>query len=189
MAIIGKSGAGKSTLLHIAGTLEKADSGNILLGEADPVTAGANNIAQFRNKYIGFVFQFHHLLPEFTALENVMIPGLIARKKKAACETKARELLGFVGLAERTSHKPSELSGGEQQRVAIARALMNDPKIVFADEPTGNLDSQTSEQIHQLIKRLRDEHGFTFVIATHNVDLANMSDRQVELVDGKIALN
>lgn len=187
VTIIGKSGAGKSTLLHLAGTLDKPDSGKILLNGVQVDTLKKKQLAQFRNKYIGFVFQFHYLLPEFSALENVIIPGLIAKENKVSLLKKGEELLDLVGLSERGTHKPAELSGGEQQRVAIARALINSPQIIFADEPTGNLDTLTSETIHQLIRQLRDELSQTFVIATHNLELAGLSDRTVELIDGKIA--
>lgn len=184
VSIVGKSGAGKSTLLHILGTLDKADKGQILLNDTDVKTLGIRDLANFRNQHIGFVFQFHHLLPEFTALENVCIPGFIGRRPEAEVRARAAELLAYLGLEQRVEHKPGQLSGGEQQRVAVARALINQPDIIFADEPTGNLDSQASQDFHRLIRQLCDDYQQTFVIVTHNKDLADLSDRCVEMKDG-----
>ncbi len=186
VSIVGKSGAGKSTLLQILGTIDKADQGKMIIQGVDVMTLKVNELAAFRNKHIGFVFQFHHLLPEFTALENVMIPALIAGEKKQSAEKKAMELLGFLNLMERKSHKPAAMSGGEQQRVAIARALINKPSVVLADEPSGNLDSQASNELHELILKLRISFGQTFVIVTHNRELADMADRKLVIADGKI---
>jgi lipoprotein-releasing system ATP-binding protein len=186
VTIVGKSGAGKSTLLHIAGTLDRPDSGSVKINGTDTSVLSRNQLATYRNQHIGFVFQFHYLLPEFTALENVMMPGLIAGGSNKKLSGKALELLGYMALEERAKHKPTELSGGEQQRVAMARALMNDPKIIFADEPTGNLDSKTSENLHRLIEKLSKDLKQTFVIVTHNKELAQLSDRTLEIVDGKI---
>jgi len=186
VSVVGKSGAGKSTLLQILGTIEKADQGKVYIREVDLLALGSKALAAFRNKHIGFVFQFHHLLPEFTALENVFIPALIAGDSRKAAETKAKELLGFLNLNERLTHKPAAMSGGEQQRVAIARALINKPSVVLADEPSGNLDSQASDELHQLIFRLRDTFNQTFVIVTHNRELADMADRKLVMSDGKI---
>jgi lipoprotein-releasing system ATP-binding protein len=184
VSIIGKSGAGKSTLLHILGTLDKADQGSVRINEVEVFKLNKKKLAGFRNKNIGFVFQFHHLLPEFTALENVIIPGLIGKAPEAELKRKAHQLLDYLGLSDRLEHKPSELSGGEQQRVAVARALINQPAVVFADEPSGNLDSASSKELHQLLFRLRDDFQQTFVIVTHNNDLAQMSDRILEMQDG-----
>jgi len=184
VAIIGKSGAGKSTLLHILGTLDKADSGELLINGQDAGGLRQKKLAAFRNQNIGFIFQFHHLLPEFTALENVYIPALIARQSEGAAQKRAAELLDYLGLSERLTHKPGQLSGGEQQRVAVARSLMNQPAIVFADEPSGNLDSASSQDLHQLLFQLRDDFNQTFIIVTHNQDLAKMSDRILEMKDG-----
>lgn len=186
VSIVGKSGAGKSTLLHIIGTLDYADTGEIHINDTDIRRLNNRQLAAFRNRHIGFVFQFHHLLPEFTALENVCMPGFIGNSDAASLEARARELLQYLGLSHRMQHKPSELSGGEQQRVAVARALINQPDIIFADEPTGNLDSAASQDMHQLIRRLRDELGQTFVIVTHNKELADLSDRCLEMQDGKL---
>ena len=186
VGIIGKSGAGKSTLLHIAGTLDSADSGEVLLKDIDVKTLKGNELSDFRNLHIGFIFQFHHLLPEFTAAENVMIPALLAGLQQPKAKEKAIRMLEAVGLAERLTHKPDALSGGEQQRVAIARALINEPDLVFADEPTGNLDSASSNEIHDLFLRLNQELEQTFVIVTHNPHLANICTRTVEMADGKI---
>lgn len=186
ISIVGKSGAGKTTLLHILGTLDKADSGDILLDGIELSKLKEKDLAVIRNKYIGFIFQFHHLLDEFTALENVMIPALISGVSEKVAKEKAKEILSYLQLKERMEHKPNELSGGEQQRVAIARALINSPKVVFADEPTGNLDSQTSAEIHELILKLRTELNQTFVIVTHNQDLAKMSDHIYRMQDGQI---
>jgi len=184
LSIVGKSGAGKSTLLHILGTLDWADKGEMTIAGQRIKSLNANQLAAFRNRHIGFVFQFHHLLPEFTALENVCIPGYIQRKNDAAVKRRAEELLDYLGLHERLTHKPMQLSGGEQQRVAVARALVNQPDIIFADEPTGNLDSSASKDLHQLIRQLRDDYGQTFVIVTHNKELAELSDRCLEMKDG-----
>jgi lipoprotein-releasing system ATP-binding protein len=186
VSIVGKSGAGKSTLLHIIGTLDYADTGEIHINDTDIRRLNNRQLAAFRNRHIGFVFQFHHLLPEFTALENVCMPGFIGNSDAASLEARARELLQYLGLSHRMQHKPPELSGGEQQRVAVARALINQPDIIFADEPTGNLDSAASQDMHQLIRRLRDELGQTFVIVTHNKELADLSDRCLEMQDGKL---
>lgn len=187
VSIIGKSGSGKSTLLHILGTLDKADKGSVIIDGQDISNFDAKEIAKFRNTQIGFIFQFHHLLPEFTALENVLIPAMIADNKGAkAKETRAKELLEYLGLSERISHKPNQLSGGEQQRVAVARALINEPAVVFADEPTGNLDSESSAELHSLLQKLRDEYKQTFVIVTHSKELSEISDRTIIMQDGLI---
>ena len=183
---MGASGAGKSTLLHILGTLDQADSGQVFLDNTELGSLNSRQLSDFRNQKIGFIFQFHQLLPEFTALENVCIPGFIANRDKKEVETEAKRLLSYLGLAERTHHKPSELSGGEQQRVAVARALINKPAVIFADEPSGNLDTHTAENLHELFFKLRDEFGQTFVIVTHNEELANMADRKLTMVDGNI---
>ena len=185
VSIMGASGAGKSTLLQILGTLSTPDSGSQLIDGIDVTKLDGRKMAMFRNRKIGFVFQFHHLLPEFTALENVMIPAFIAGRTRKDAEQHARELLTDLGLGERLTHKPSELSGGEQQRVAIARALINRPAVLFADEPSGNLDSRTKEEIHELFFRLRDKYGQTIVIVTHDPDLAKMCDRSLYMVDGQ----
>ncbi len=184
VSIIGKSGAGKSTLLHILGTLDGADQGALEIAGTAVLRLNNRSLAEFRNRRIGFVFQFHHLLPEFTALENVCMPGYIAGRPDNEVQAQAKELLDFLGLAERIQHKPAQLSGGEQQRVAVARALVNSPDIIFADEPTGNLDSQASKDLHRLIRRLCDELGQTFVIVTHNQELAELSDRRMTMADG-----
>lgn len=186
VSLVGPSGAGKSTLLSILGTLDKPTSGCVWIDGENVVQMSERKRAFFRNRYIGFVFQFHHLLPEFTALENVFLPALIKGEKRRVCEKRAKELLDGVGLAHRMHHKPSELSGGEQQRVAIARALINQPRVVFADEPTGNLDSANAEALHQLFFDLRSAYKQTFVIVTHNEHLASMADRTLHLVDGRI---
>jgi lipoprotein-releasing system ATP-binding protein len=186
VSIVGKSGAGKTTLLHILGTLDRADKGHFALNGQDVSNLNATELARFRNRHIGFVFQFHHLLPEFTAVENVTMPALISGQPEAEASRRAKELLDYLGLAERFQHKPSELSGGEQQRVAVARALMNKPAIVFADEPSGNLDSVSSKELHQLIFNLRKDFNQTFVIVTHNEELARMSDRILTMQDGLI---
>ncbi|MBI1183803.1 ATP-binding cassette domain-containing protein [bacterium] len=186
VSIVGPSGAGKSTLLHIMGTLDQPDSGQILFNGQSPRFDKPRQLAAFRNKSIGFVFQFHHLLPEFTALENICIPAFIAKTDKAQAEKKAGELLKIMGLAQRSGHYPGQLSGGEQQRVAVARALINQPSVVLADEPSGNLDSQSAEELHKLFFSLRNELGQTFVIVTHNTELAEMTDRTLHMNDGKI---
>lgn len=188
VSIVGKSGAGKSTLLHILGTLDRHDRGELLINNVATQNLNDKELASFRNKEIGFVFQFHHLLPEFTALENVCIPAYIKKTSDAEAKKRAKELLNFLGLKNRLTHKPSQLSGGEQQRVAVARALVNQPAIVLADEPSGNLDSVTSEELHQLFFDLRKEFDQTFVIVTHNEELAAMSDRCLKMQDGTIAL-
>jgi len=184
VSIVGKSGAGKSTLLHILGTLDQADTGELSIAGTEVRRLSARALSVFRNQHIGFVFQFHHLLPEFTALENVCIPGFIRRTPDEEVKTRAADLLNYLGLSERLQHKPNQLSGGEQQRVAVARALINQPDIIFADEPTGNLDSAASQDMHRLIRQLRDDYGQTFVIVTHNAELAEMSDRRLEMRDG-----
>ena len=184
VAIVGSSGAGKSTLLHILGTLAKADSGSYFIGNKDVFALNENELAKFRNEEIGFIFQFHHLLPEFTALENVCIPAFLHNKNKKEAELRAIELLDFLGLKDRIYHKPAQLSGGEQQRVAVARALMNQPSIIMADEPSGNLDTKNSEDLHELFFKLRDKYQQTFIIVTHNEDLANMADRKLVMQDG-----
>ena len=186
VSIIGKSGSGKSTLLHILGTLDQSDKGSVIIDGADISKFDAKEIAKFRNSKIGFIFQFHHLLPEFTALENVLIPAMIANDSSKAKEDRAKELLDYLGLSERINHKPSQLSGGEQQRVAVARALINEPSVVFADEPTGNLDSESSAELHKLLQNLRDEYKQTFVIVTHSKELSEISDRTIIMQDGLI---
>ncbi len=186
ISIVGASGAGKSTLLHILGALDKPSDGRVFIDGIDIFKMSDSELAKFRNQKIGFIFQFHHLLPEFTALENVVMPALIGGKSLSEAKEKAYELLKEVGLADRINHKPSELSGGEQQRVAVARALMNSPDIVLADEPSGNLDSKNAEALHELIIELNKKIGQTFIIATHNEKLAERSDRIVKIVDGKI---
>jgi len=184
VSFVGKSGAGKTTLLHILGTLDLPDSGELLIRDTDVFKLNEKKIASFRNLNVGFIFQFHHLLPEFTALENVCIPAFINQKTEAESQARAKELLSYLGLGKRLNHKPTQLSGGEQQRVAVARALMNEPAIVFADEPTGNLDSATSKELHQLIFQLRKDFDQTFIIVTHNEELADMSDRKLVMTDG-----
>jgi lipoprotein-releasing system ATP-binding protein len=186
ISIVGASGAGKTTLLHILGTLDHADEGSLEIDGAQVQGLAGKAIARFRNRKIGFVFQFHHLLPEFTALENVCMPALIGKRNKKDAEARAKELLGFLGLSERMDHKPSELSGGEQQRVAVARALINDPVVVLADEPSGNLDSANARELHKLFFTLRDKFDQTFVIVTHNEELANLADRKLVMRDGLI---
>lgn len=186
ISIVGASGAGKSTLLHILGTLDRPDSGGVNIDGEDIFTKKDKVLAKFRNARLGFIFQFHHLLPEFTALENVCIPAYIGGKKKAESEKRAKELLSLLKLEQRIGHKPSELSGGEQQRVAVARALMNSPAIVMADEPSGNLDSDNARDLHRLFFDLRDQLGQTFIIVTHNQDLAKMADRTIVMKDGKV---
>ncbi len=182
--IVGPSGAGKSTLLHIIGGLDKPDEGNVVVAGNDLSKFNDGKLADFRNSSLGFVFQFHHLLPEFSALENIMMPLLIAGKSSRAAETRAKELLSVIGLAGRADHKPSELSGGEQQRVAVARALANEPKIILADEPTGNLDSANSDAINEFFIKLRDEYGMTLVIVTHNPELVKLADHIHTMKDG-----
>lgn len=184
VSIMGASGAGKSTLLQIIGTLSTPDKGTLTIDGVDVLKLSGRQMADFRNRKIGFVFQFHHLLPEFTALENVMIPAFIAGRSRKDAQEAATALLDDLGLKDRLSHKPSELSGGEQQRVAIARALINNPAVVFADEPSGNLDSKTKEELHKLFFELRDKYGQTIVIVTHDPDLASMCDRQLFMKDG-----
>ena len=186
VSIVGVSGAGKTTLLHILGTLDRADSGNVIMNETNIQQLNRKELSSFRNKNIGFVFQFHHLLPEFTAIENVCIPAFIAKQNKNEANKKANELLDLLGLRERINHKPSELSGGEQQRVAVARALINNPLVVLADEPSGNLDSNTAKDLHKLFFDLRKKINQTFVIVTHNEELANMADRKLVMKDGMI---
>ncbi len=186
VSLVGASGAGKSTLLQIIGTLMKPDSGNITIGGVSPAGLGEKALAQFRNRHIGFVFQYHHLLEEFSALENVMMPMLIGGARRSAAKERAAELLDMVGMSARLEHKPSMLSGGEQQRVAIARALVNSPEVVLADEPTGNLDSVTRDEIQRLFFDLRDRTSHTFLIVTHDETLASLSDRKIELRDGRI---
>ena len=184
VSIVGASGAGKSTLLQILGSLSRPDTGKVIIDGTDIFSLSSDALADFRNRRIGFVFQFHHLLPEFTALENVMIPALIARKGASDARRQASELLSSLGLSHRLEHKPAELSGGEQQRVAIARAVINRPSVILADEPSGNLDSNTKKDIHQLFFDLRDRFGQTVIIVTHDRDLASMSDRMLEMKDG-----
>jgi lipoprotein-releasing system ATP-binding protein len=184
VSIVGASGAGKSTLLQILGTIDKASSGKVYINDIEVNKLGEKALARFRNKYIGFVFQFHHLLPEFTALENICIPAFIAGTSKNKTVEEARRLLHYFNLADRAGHKPAELSGGEAQRVAVARALINKPAVVLADEPSGNLDSNSSAELHQLFFKLRDELGQTFIIVTHNQELAHMADRKLTIRDG-----
>ena len=189
VTIVGASGAGKTTLLHILGTLDKVSKkeySKLLINNTSINDLNNKALAKFRNEHIGFIFQFHQLLPEFSAIENVCLPAFIKGTKKAEAEKRAKELLDFLGLSQRYNHKPSELSGGEQQRVAVARALINNPDLIFADEPSGNLDSESAENLHNLFFKLRDEFGQTFVIVTHNEELANMADRKLVMVDGNI---
>lgn len=185
-SIVGASGAGKSTLLHLIGTLDKPDQGEILIEDISIFKLTDKQLSAYRNKNIGFVFQFHHLLPEFTALENVALPSLIAGESKKVAMQKAKELLQFLKLEDRLQHKPSELSGGEQQRVAVARALINNPQLILADEPSGNLDSENAKKLHQLFFDLRDSFKQTFIIVTHNEELAELSDRKIVLKDGVV---
>ena len=187
VSIVGPSGAGKTTLLQIMGTLDKADGGSIEIDGIDVSRLKQKELSKFRNQKIGFVFQFHQLLPEFTALENIMIPAFIAGKNKSEAKERAEELLAFMGLTDRASHKPSELSGGEKQRVAVARALMNNPVVIMADEPSGSLDSKNKEELHRLFFELRDKMGQTFIIVTHDEALATLSDRIIHMADGRIA--
>ncbi|WP_418603434.1 ABC transporter ATP-binding protein [Hwangdonia sp.] len=192
VSIVGASGAGKTTLLQLLGTLDRAsekEDFNITINNTDINTLNDKALAKFRNEHIGFIFQFHQLLPEFTALENVCLPAFIKGTKKTEAEKRAKELLDFLGLSHRHDHKPNELSGGEQQRVAVARALINNPDLIFADEPSGNLDSESAETLHSLFFKLREEFGQTFVIVTHNEELANLADRKLTMVDGKIINN
>jgi lipoprotein-releasing system ATP-binding protein len=191
VSIVGASGAGKTTLLQILGTLDKPSVENgtsLTINEEDILKMNDKLLSKFRNQHLGFIFQFHQLLPEFTALENVCIPAFIGGKEKKETETEAKRLLDYLGLSHRINHKPNELSGGEQQRVAVARALINKPAVIFADEPSGNLDTASAENLHQLFFKLRDEFGQTFVIVTHNEELANMADRKLVMVDGYISL-
>ena len=186
ISIVGASGAGKTTLLQIIGTLMPMDNGKVWIGDTDIDTLKEKPLASFRNKQIGFVFQFHHLLPEFTAFENVCIPGYIARQPRSDVESRARYLLTFLNLEERLTHKPNELSGGEQQRVAVARALINNPAVILADEPSGNLDTKNKQELHEMFFVLRDKFRQTFVIVTHDMELAGMSDRMIRMKDGQI---
>nr|WP_246512781.1 ABC transporter ATP-binding protein [Sphingobacterium tabacisoli] len=186
VSIVGASGAGKSTFLHIIGTLDKADKGELFINDTAIHTLSANEMSAFRNKHIGFVFQFHHLLPEFTALENICIPAFINGTSKQKAEARGMELLDILGVTERAHHKPSQLSGGEQQRVSVARALINNPSLVLADEPSGNLDSENAASLHQLFFNLRDSMNQTFIIVTHNEELASISDRTIHMRDGLI---
>ncbi len=191
VSIVGASGAGKTTLLQILGTLDMASNpgdSSIQINGIDVNQLNSRDLAKFRNEHIGFIFQFHQLLPEFTALENVCIPAFIKKTNRQECEKKAKELLGFLGLEKRHDHKPSALSGGEQQRVAVARSLINGPSVVLADEPSGNLDSESADNLHHLFFKLREEFGQTFVIVTHNQNLANMADRKLTMVDGKMVV-
>ena len=184
VSIVGASGAGKSTLLHILGTLDRPDQGSLTLENQDLIRLRNSDLSKLRNQKIGFIFQFHNLLPEFTAFENICIPGYIGNQNEKEVQNRAKELMALLGIDQRSDHKPSELSGGEQQRSAVARALVNSPSIVFADEPSGNLDSKNAEELHKLFFKLRDELGQTFVIVTHNPDLANLADRKIEMRDG-----
>ncbi len=186
VSIVGPSGAGKTTLLQIMGTLDTPDTGSVLIGDTDVTQLSQKEMARFRNQHLGFVFQFHQLLPEFTALENVMIPALIANRSQRETKERAKELLDFLGLSDRAEHKPNELSGGEKQRVAVARALMNKPSVILADEPSGSLDSKNKAELHQLFFDLRDQLGQTFVIVTHDEALAVLTDRTIHLKDGMI---
>ncbi|MDR0833798.1 MAG: ABC transporter ATP-binding protein [Candidatus Symbiothrix sp.] len=188
VSIVGPSGAGKTTLLQILGTLDKPDTGIVHYGDINVNQLKEKDLAAFRNKNIGFVFQFHQLLPEFTALENVMIPALIGRVRSSEAEKKAKEILDFLGLSDRITHKPAELSGGEKQRVAVARALVNQPEVIFADEPSGSLDTQNKAELHQLFFDLRDQFNQTFVIVTHDEALAKLTDRTISMKDGQLAI-
>ncbi|MBM3177865.1 MAG: ABC transporter ATP-binding protein [Bacteroidetes bacterium] len=186
VSVMGASGAGKSTLLHIIGTLDHPNAGEVVISGTNVFNLNSNQLAAFRNRHIGFIFQFHNLLPEFSARENIMIPGMIAGTSMVALENRVKELLGYLGLSDRGDHKPSELSGGEQQRVAVARALINKPDLVLADEPSGNLDSKNAAELHELFLQLRNELGQTFVLVTHNPALADLSDRILRLNDGLV---
>lgn len=186
VSVVGKSGAGKTTLLQILGTLEKPTTGRVLFNDKDVFQLNENELAAFRNKNIGFVFQSHHLLPEFTALENVCIPAYIAKSTKRSANERAKHLIDLMGLSDRFNHKPSELSGGEQQRISVARALMNNPQVVLADEPSGNLDSKTAESLHELFFKLREVNQQTFIIVTHNNKLADLADKKITIKDGKM---
>lgn len=186
VSIVGPSGAGKTTLLQILGTLDKPDNGSVVVDGIETSTLSTNKLSEFRNKHLGFVFQFHQLLPEFTAIENIMIPAYIAGMKNKEAHNRAEELLEFMGLNDRANHKPNELSGGEKQRVAVARALMNNPAVILADEPSGSLDSKNKEELHKLFFELRDKFGQTFVIVTHDETLATLTDRTIHLKDGRI---
>lgn len=188
ISIVGASGAGKSTLLHILGTLDTPDAGSLSIGGESISGKTQKSLAAFRNQAIGFVFQFHNLLPEFTALENVMIPGLIARKSETTLKQKAKDIMDLLGIGHRLDHKPSELSGGEQQRTAVARALINDPALILADEPSGNLDSKNAQELHQLFFELRKKLNQTFIIVTHNQEFAAMADRKLEIKDGMVVV-
>ena len=189
VSVVGPSGAGKTTLLQIVGTLYKPDAGTISINGIDVLSLNKKEIAHFRNQHIGFVFQFHQLLPEFNAVENIMLPGLIANKSSKELQRRAKELLDYMGRSHRATHKPSELSGGERQRVAVARALINQPNIILADEPSGSLDSQNREELYRLFLRLREEMGLTFVIATHDEELSKLADRTIQMLDGNIVPN
>lgn len=186
VSIVGPSGAGKTTLLQILGTLDKPDNGSVVVDGIETSTLSTNKLSEFRNTHLGFVFQFHQLLPEFTAIENIMIPAYIAGMKPKETRNRAEELLAFMGLSDRATHKPNELSGGEKQRVAVARALMNNPAVILADEPSGSLDSKNKEELHKLFFELRDKFGQTFVIVTHDETLATLTDRTIHLKDGRI---
>lgn len=188
ISIVGASGAGKTTLLQILGTLDRPSNGKLYINNTDIISLNDKELSQFRNKNIGFVFQFHQLLPEFSAIENVCIPGMIAKRNMDELREEAKKFLGFLGLSHRIDHKPSELSGGEQQRVAVARALINKPSIILADEPSGNLDSNSAKELHQLFFDLRDQFQQTFVIVTHNNELANMADRKLTIADGRMKI-